>query len=184
MPQINEEMFQAVDPEEGRKRPAFTVQGKSAPIKVRISVPSPSPSLRASKSLSSKWGGSRFISLDEQLILEVIEFNRATLSLECNFYFFDGKAKSLNFHGANDLLPDPIFLNIKHQSLARNQPALTKRELDVLRISGEGFSAKEVAKHLSISPFTVCDHFKSIYVKLQVNNRTRAVIVARELGML
>jgi len=61
---------------------------------------------------------------------------------------------------------------------------LTGRELDVLRSMAEGLKYKEIAARLFISLNTVRFHVKAIYGKLNVNNRTQAIEVARQLRIL
>jgi DNA-binding CsgD family transcriptional regulator/pimeloyl-ACP methyl ester carboxylesterase len=61
---------------------------------------------------------------------------------------------------------------------------LSERELEVLRLLAAGLSNAEVAHELVIAAGTVKTHTASIYSKLEVNNRTRAVARARELGLL
>lgn len=52
---------------------------------------------------------------------------------------------------------------------------LTGREEQVLRLSREGLSYKEVASKLGISSDTVRTHFQNIYKKLHVHSRAQAV---------
>ena len=59
-----------------------------------------------------------------------------------------------------------------------NRFDLTQRELDVLQILQTGWSAKEMASHLFLSEATVKSHLASIYRKLDVKNRTQAVVLA------
>lgn len=61
---------------------------------------------------------------------------------------------------------------------------LSPREQDVLELLDKGLSNKEIADRLSISLTTVKSHNSSIYQKLNVDNRTRAVVRARELNLL
>jgi LuxR family maltose regulon positive regulatory protein len=61
---------------------------------------------------------------------------------------------------------------------------LTDRELDVLRSMAEGLKYKEIAARLFISLNTVRFHVKAIYGKLNVNNRTQAIEMARRLQLL
>jgi DNA-binding NarL/FixJ family response regulator len=63
-------------------------------------------------------------------------------------------------------------------SLPKNRFDLTQRELDVLQILQTGWSAKEMAAHLFLSEATVKTHLASIYRKLEVKNRTQAIVVA------
>jgi LuxR family maltose regulon positive regulatory protein len=61
---------------------------------------------------------------------------------------------------------------------------LTDRELDVLRLMARGLKYKEIATQLFISLNTVRSHVKAIYGKLDTNNRTQALEMARQLGIL
>ena len=60
---------------------------------------------------------------------------------------------------------------------------LTDRELEVLRLLSTELSGPEIAQELSVSLNTMRTHTKSIYSKLNVNNRLAAVRVARELSI-
>ncbi len=62
--------------------------------------------------------------------------------------------------------------------------SLTKRELDVLRLIATGSSNKEIADALGTAEATVKNQASSIFMKLGVRDRTRAVLRAIELGVL
>lgn len=61
---------------------------------------------------------------------------------------------------------------------------LTKREMEVLELIGEGLKNKEIAKSMMISEPTVRCHLSSIYGKLGVDDRLNLVIKAYQLGLL
>jgi LuxR family maltose regulon positive regulatory protein len=61
---------------------------------------------------------------------------------------------------------------------------LSEREREVLRQIAEGLTNREIADRLYLSVYTVKAHARSIYEKLEANNRTQAVAKARELGVL
>jgi LuxR family maltose regulon positive regulatory protein len=61
---------------------------------------------------------------------------------------------------------------------------LSERELQVLRLLGQDLSSTEIADALIISANTVRSHIKSIYGKLDVHDRTAALDLAHELGLL
>ncbi len=62
--------------------------------------------------------------------------------------------------------------------------ALTKRELDVLRLIAAGQSNREISVALGTAEATVKNQASSIFSKLGVRDRTRAVLRAIELGVL
>ena len=64
------------------------------------------------------------------------------------------------------------------------RPALSVRELDVLRLLGSDLDGPDIARELSVSLNTMRTHTKSIYAKLGVNSRRTAVRRAHELGVL
>ncbi len=73
--------------------------------------------------------------------------------------------------------------NTPPQDISLTEP-LTPRELDVIKLIAEGDRDKEIAEVLSISTATAKNHVKSILAKLLVSNRTEAVKVAREKGLI
>ena len=61
---------------------------------------------------------------------------------------------------------------------------LTPRELQVLQQMAKGLANKEIAEVLKITEHTVKDHLKSILGKLRVADRTEAVTVALQRGII
>jgi len=60
---------------------------------------------------------------------------------------------------------------------------LTPREEEILKLLATGDSNREIAKRLFISEQTVKNHVASIFRKLQVNDRTKAALLAVRLGL-
>lgn len=71
---------------------------------------------------------------------------------------------------------------------AAAQPAqanpLTRREFQVLEFVSGGLSNREIAEDLNLAKETVECHIRSIYRKLGVNSRTKAIFTARSQGWL
>ncbi|WP_448641424.1 response regulator [Geodermatophilus sp. URMC 63] len=61
---------------------------------------------------------------------------------------------------------------------------LTERETEILRDLAEGLSNAEIARRIWLSPETVKTHVKSILAKLQVRDRTQAVVWAYRTGFI
>lgn len=61
---------------------------------------------------------------------------------------------------------------------------LTGREIEILQGVAKGNSNKIVADHLNISENTVKNHVKSILSKLDANDRTHAVVIALQRGII
>lgn len=60
---------------------------------------------------------------------------------------------------------------------------LTRREMEILELLGKGLRNKNIADRLFLSEKTVKNHISSIFVKLQVNDRTQAALIASKHGL-
>ena len=88
-------------------------------------------------------------------------------------------------------IPRKLISNIK-QAVERREKhgkifaeaGLSARELDTLRLIAEDLSNQEIADKLFVSLNTVKTHLKSIYLKLDVDSRTKAVSRARGMGLV
>ena len=56
--------------------------------------------------------------------------------------------------------------------------ALTVRELQVLKELAKGGTNQEIAASLQMSPLTVRNHLSSIFIKLKVQSRMQALLIA------
>ena len=73
--------------------------------------------------------------------------------------------------------PVPIEKPLDHERL-------TPRESEVLTYLSKGFTIKEIAALMGIKWFTVNDHIKSIYKKLNVSSRAEAAVLASKQGLV
>lgn len=69
-----------------------------------------------------------------------------------------------------------------HQTGAPESEALTEREMEVLKLAAKGDTNKAIGVRLNISDRTVQVHLTHIFSKLQVTNRTEAVMRAVASG--
>jgi DNA-binding NarL/FixJ family response regulator len=79
------------------------------------------------------------------------------------------------------LFPQGIAAQIKER---RSRIGLSHRELEVLDMLAKGLTNKEIARVLLISQFTVRTHVKHIFEKLAATDRTEAVSIATQQGII
>lgn len=85
------------------------------------------------------------------------------------------------------------LVNVAHEAMSQRQlnnsifgtsAKLTAREIEILKWSADGKSAHQIAEILGLSKNTVEFHIKNAGNKLQVSNKTAAVVKALILGWL
>lgn len=64
-----------------------------------------------------------------------------------------------------------------------NHPALTSRQMQVLREMAKGMSNRQIGDVLQVTEGTVKLHIAAIFRLLKVNNRTEAVLVIQKMGL-
>ncbi len=107
-----------------------------------------------------------------------------------------GFGKSLNIHTRIDHIStvnnfkfsligldnEPSFMNM---TVKENMPLeLSKREIEIMRLLGEGLDSSQIAEQLFISPKTVKKHRSNILNKLNVKNTSQAIKEAMIAGMI
>ncbi|WP_254452118.1 response regulator transcription factor [Duganella vulcania] len=85
----------------------------------------------------------------------------------------------LSVHAGRRLLPPPVAASLANSF---QLDALSKREIEVLRLVGEGNSNQRVAGQLGLSEDTIKAHMKAILQKLDARDRTHAVMIALRRG--
>jgi DNA-binding NarL/FixJ family response regulator len=95
---------------------------------------------------------------------------------------------------AGEALLDPAVTRRLVSEFARLRPTLpprpdaleelTPREVEVLRLVAEGLSNGEIAERLVVSDETVKTHVSRVLSKLHLRDRTQAVVVAYESGLV
>ena len=92
----------------------------------------------------------------------------------------DGSAPDAGF------APPPGFTTSRPVAIEAplDHERLTPRESEVLTYLSKGFTIKEIASLMGIKWFTVNDHIKSIYKKLNVSSRAEAAVLASKQGLV
>lgn len=101
---------------------------------------------------------------------EVVKVLRAVADGEAHFGP-DIARRLMGFFSAPKPAPTEVF------------PELTGREREVLDLMARGLPNPEIARRLSLSHKTVRNNVSNIFLKLQVADRSQAIVRAREAGM-
>ncbi|MDZ7844638.1 MAG: response regulator transcription factor [Anaerolineales bacterium] len=89
------------------------------------------------------------------------------------------------YDGKPTLAPEAAQALIQRTRKPKNQvEELTPRELEVLKLMGEGLTNPQIAEELVISNSTVKFHVSSILGKLNVDSRTEAVVYALKHNLI
>jgi two-component system NarL family response regulator len=84
-------------------------------------------------------------------------------------------------HAGGSSIPEEIA---SRMAARMRQPVLSAREVEVLKLVGQGLSNKRIGDRLSLSESTIRTHVASLMEKLGADNRTHAVNVALERSIL
>lgn len=94
-------------------------------------------------------------------------------------------------YGSSPLSPSiasALVKRIREQSLLANEPeelpALSPREMEILRLLSEGHDNTQIAEQLFLSPSTVKNHVSRILEKLEVDSRVQAAVRAARSGIV
>ena len=128
---------------------------------------------------------------DEKRILDAVELGVQGYLLKNN----DTKVLAMairNIHtGGTSLAPEITTKLLKHMQsqskhlmMTSSAETLTSREHQVLHELVEGKSNRAIAQHLYITERTVKFHVSSILNKLHAKNRTEAVLIAAQSGIV
>jgi DNA-binding NarL/FixJ family response regulator len=87
-------------------------------------------------------------------------------------------------HG-HAVLDNRVWGALAEEGKAPRHPfGLTAREMEVLQLLGKGYANREIARSLGILPSTVKSHLERIFKRLEVSDRTEAVVKALRMGII
>ena len=81
-------------------------------------------------------------------------------------------------------LAQKLVFNLAAKAETALVEPLTEREVQILTLTGKGFTNKAIGVQLSISDRTVQNHLANIFQKLHAESRTEAVMRAVSLGLI
>jgi len=84
-------------------------------------------------------------------------------------------------HAGKQILSEKLSRRLSER---QQRPELSRREIEVLELLIKGRSNKEIGSALFLCEDTVKAHFKTLFSKLKVQDRTEAAISAIRLGIV
>jgi DNA-binding NarL/FixJ family response regulator len=85
---------------------------------------------------------------------------------EDGFYFEDSLSQVIN----------KILSTTDNQTIKEHEVIFTERELEIIKLTAEGFKAREISEKLFISPKTVNNHKQNIQNKYKFENMMTAIL--------
>lgn len=77
-----------------------------------------------------------------------------------------------------------LLRHFQPMAAASDEPALSTRETDVLRLIAKGHTVPEVAVLLGLSRHTAAGYLKDVYRKLSISSRAEAALAATRRGLV
>ncbi|MFD2208381.1 response regulator [Virgibacillus halophilus] len=147
--------------------------------------------IEATKHIMAKWPEAKIIIvtsfLDDEKVYPALEAGATSYMLKTSKASEIANAIRKTYGGEPVLEPEvtgKLMNQMRRQSSPMLHEQLTSREMEVLLRMSEGKSNQEIADQLFISLKTVKVHVSSILAKLEVADRTQAVIYAFQQGLV
>ena len=141
--------------------------------------------IAATKEIIRNWPEAKIIVvtsfLDDEKVYPALEAGASSYMLKTSRAGEIAEAVRSTFHGHNVLEPEvtgKMMMRMKEKKKHFLHEDLTNRELEILLLMSKGKSNQEIADELHIALKTVKTHVSSILSKLEVQDRTQAVIYA------
>lgn len=119
---------------------------------------------------------------------------QAVLQAGANGYVLKTASPDEIVHGVREVfsgksvLDATLALKLMSKLAGKSEQAivepLTDRELEIIKLTGKGFTNKAIGVQLGISDRTVQNHLANIFQKLNAESRTEAVMRAVSLGLI
>lgn len=125
--------------------------------------------------------------LDDEKVYPALEAGAAGYMLKTSKASDIADAVRSAYKGQKVLEPqvtDKMMKKLHHRTMRPLHEDLTNREMEILTLMGEGKANKEIADELFITIKTVKTHVSNILSKLEVQDRTQAVIYAFKNGII
>ncbi len=141
--------------------------------------------IEATRQIVAQWPEAKIIIvtsfLDDEKVYPALEAGATSYMLKTSKASEIADAVRQTYHGQSVLEPEvtgKMMLKMRQKQTTELHEELTGREMEILLLMTEGKSNQEIADELFIALKTVKTHVSNILSKLQVQDRTQAVIYA------
>ncbi|MFT9598520.1 response regulator transcription factor [Mesobacillus sp.] len=141
--------------------------------------------IEATKQIIEQWPEAKIIIvtsfLDDEKVYPALEAGATSYMLKTSKASEIAKAVRVTFSGQPVLEPEvtgKMMMKMRQKNNVELHEELTEREMEVLKLIAEGKTNQDIADELFIALKTVKTHVSNILSKLQVQDRTQAVIYA------
>ncbi|MBP1916782.1 response regulator [Lederbergia galactosidilytica] len=147
--------------------------------------------IEATSAIISQWPEAKILVvtsfLDDEKVYPALEAGATGYMLKTSKASDIADAVRSAYEGQKVLEPevtDKMMKKLQHQGQRSLHEDLTSRELEILTLMTQGKTNKEMADELFIALKTVKTHVSNILSKLEVQDRTQAVIYAFKNGVI
>lgn len=141
--------------------------------------------VEATKAIIEQWPDAKIIIvtsfLDDEKVYPALEAGATSYMLKTSKAVDIANAIRKTFHGESVLEPEvtgKMMTRMRHRSKTLPHEELTDRETEILMLMAQGKTNQTIADELFIALKTVKVHVSNILGKLEVHDRTQAVIYA------
>ncbi|MCM3602899.1 response regulator transcription factor [Robertmurraya korlensis] len=141
--------------------------------------------IEATRQIIAEWPEAKIIIvtsfLDDEKVYPALEAGATSYMLKTSKASEIANAVRATYHGQSVLEPEvtgKMMMKMRQKNDVAPHEELTSREMEILMLMAEGKSNQEIADDLFIALKTVKTHVSNVLSKLQVQDRTQAVIYA------
>ena len=141
--------------------------------------------IEATKQITEKWPEAKVIIvtsfLDDEKVYPALEAGATSYMLKTSKADEIANAVRATYHGQSVLEPEvtgKMMVKMRQKQKHLPHEELTSREMEILMLMAEGKTNQDIADELYIALKTVKTHVSNILSKLNVQDRTQAVIYA------
>jgi NarL family two-component system response regulator LiaR len=141
--------------------------------------------IEATRQIIKSWPEAKVIIvtsfLDDEKVYPALEAGATSYLLKTSKASEIANAVRSTFHGQSILEPEvtgKMMMKMRQKDVTHPHDQLTSREMEILMLMAEGKSNQEIADQLFIALKTAKTHVSNILSKLEVQDRTQAVIYA------